>query len=271
MSRQTVVDYYTRTVQREWRRLIRDPYHQLEWLTTQHFMAAHMPKRGHVLDAGGGPGRYTLELARHGYDVSLLDLTPANVEYARRQVRRARVQQRVVEIAEGSITDLSRYPDASFDAVLCLGGALSHVTRAADRKHAVAELVRVARRGAPIFVSVIGRMGLLIVELTLFPGELTTPFYRRVRKTGDYDGKHGFTACHFFLPEELSGEFTRPDAQMVEMAGLEGLATGHRREINKVARNPQQWRAWLDTHFATCTHPAAVGLSEHFMLIARKQ
>ncbi len=270
MSRQTVIDYYARNVRQEWRRLARDSYRRLEWQTTWRYLAAYLPVRGHVLDAGGGPGRYTIELARQGYDVSLLDLTPANVDYARRQVRRAGVQARVAEFAAGSITDLSRYPDGSFDAVICLGGVLSHVMPAGRRERAIGELLRVARHGAPVFVSVIGRMGLHVLELVRFPEELTMPFYRRIRETGDYAGKHGFTACHFFLPEELREAFTRRNTRIVEMVGLEGLASGQVRKVNQLARNPKQWRAWLDTHFATCTHPAAVGLSEHFMLIARK-
>jgi 2-polyprenyl-3-methyl-5-hydroxy-6-metoxy-1,4-benzoquinol methylase len=41
-----------------------------------HFLEKHLPKKGLILDAGGGPGRYTIELARSGYDVVLLDLVP---------------------------------------------------------------------------------------------------------------------------------------------------------------------------------------------------
>jgi hypothetical protein len=37
-----------------------------------HFLEKYLPKKGLVLDAGGGPGRYTIELAKKGYDVVLL-------------------------------------------------------------------------------------------------------------------------------------------------------------------------------------------------------
>lgn len=75
----------------------------------------------------GGPGRYTIELAKQGYDVVLLDIALANLELAKRQIKKAKLQNRVKEVAEGSIVDLSRFADNTFDAVICLGGPLSHV------------------------------------------------------------------------------------------------------------------------------------------------
>ena len=37
---------------------------------------------------GGGPGRYTIELAKLGYDVVLLDLTPKLLEIAKRKIKK---------------------------------------------------------------------------------------------------------------------------------------------------------------------------------------
>ncbi|MFN8596723.1 MAG: class I SAM-dependent methyltransferase [Anaerolineae bacterium] len=122
-----VTDYYTGYVRKEWRRLIRDPYHRLEFDTTLHFLKKHFPKKGLLLDAGGGPGRYTVTLASQGYDLILLDLTPANLEFAKRQIKRSGVGDRVKDVVEGSIVDLSRFDDNTFNGVLCLGkDALSH-------------------------------------------------------------------------------------------------------------------------------------------------
>lgn len=44
----------------------RDPYHQIEFNVTMHLLKKYLPKEGLVLDAGGGPGRYTIELAKQG-------------------------------------------------------------------------------------------------------------------------------------------------------------------------------------------------------------
>ena len=271
MSEQLVKTYYTGYVRKEWRRLIRDAYHHLEFETTMHFLEKYLPKHGRILDAGGGPGRYTIELAKRGYQVTLLDVTPANLELAKHHIKRAHVQNNVAEIVEGSIVDLSRFSSNSFDAVICLGGPLSHVLDTRKRAKAISELTRVAKKGAPIFVSVIGRLSLMVVQMTMFQHELELPEFKLSRDTGRYDGHFGFTACHFFLPEELRDAFTTKDVKILEMAGLEGLGSHHRKEINQLANNPKRWKTWLETHFQTCTHPTVVGISEHILIVSRKE
>ena len=271
MSEQRVKKFYTGCVRQEWNRLVRDPYHRLEFETTLHYLEKYLPKRGRILDAGGGPGRYTIELAQRGYDLTLLDLTPANLEFARRQIRRARLESRVTQLVEGSIADLSMFADNSFDAVLCLGGPLSHILDRRKRGKAIRELIRVAERRAPLLVSVISRLSVLVVELgPRYQHEIGERFFPRLRDTGDYPGTSGFTACHFFLPEELEQAFQSKGVKVLELAGLEGLGSHHPREINKLARNRKRWRIWRKTHYRTCTHPSVVGISEHMLIVCRK-
>src|SRR5512135_544115 len=62
-----VKNLYAGMVDHEWNRLFQDDFHQLEWNTTWRFLKEYLPKAGLVLDAGGGPGRYTIELARQGH------------------------------------------------------------------------------------------------------------------------------------------------------------------------------------------------------------
>ena len=141
---------------------------------------------------------------------------------------------------------------------------------ARKRAKAISELTRVAKKGAPILVSVMSRLGLLVVVLTLFQHEIELPQFKRVRDIGDIDGTTGFTACHFFRPEELRDAFTNERVKILEMAGLEGLGSHHRKEINQLAQNPKRWKVWLETHFQTCTHPTVVGISEHILIVSRK-
>ena len=270
MSESLVKKYYTAHVRGEWRRLVKDAYHRLELETTLHFLEKYLPNQGLILDAGGGPGRYTLELASRGYQVVLLDLTPANLEFARRQVRRRKLQAQVVDILEGSLVDLSCFESNSFDAIICLGGPLSHILDAGHRDQAISELLRIAKPGAPVFASVMGRLSLLVVELELFQPEIEMPHFIEIRDTGSYQGFSGFTACHFFLPEELRQAFEKPGVEILEMVGLEGIGSHHARKVNQLAKNDLRWKIWLETHFKTCTHPAVVGRAEHMLIICRK-
>jgi SAM-dependent methyltransferase len=270
MSDMLVQEFYTQHVRGEWRRLVKDAYHRLEFDTTLYFLQQYLPAQGLILDAGGGPGRYTVELAGRGYDVVLLDATPANIEFARRQVKRRHLHERVRQVLPGSMVDLSVFPDATFDAVLCSGGPLSHILDPELRKRAISELVRVTKPGGHLFVSVMGRLSVLVVCLMISPDEIAMPHFDLIRTNGDYLGGHGFTACHFFLPDELREAFTLPGVEVLEMAGLEGISANHRKELKKLARDGTLFPRWLETHFATCTHPAVVATSEHMLIICRK-
>jgi ubiquinone/menaquinone biosynthesis C-methylase UbiE len=270
MTEAMIKEYYTGGVRQEWNRLTKDAYHNLEFDTTLHYLAKYLPQQGLILDAGGGPGRYTVALAKEGYDVNLMDVTPANLDFAKRQIKKAGMQSHVKTLTVGSIADMSQFTDNRFDAILCLGGPLSHVLDGSERDKAILELVRVARVGAPLFVSVMSRLSVLIEILNFSQTEIELPHFKQLVDTGDYLGGYGFTACHFFLPEELREAFSREGLTVLEMAGLEGISANHRKGLNQVAKDAKRWSNWLEAHYQTCTHPSVVGLSEHMLIVCRK-
>jgi ubiquinone/menaquinone biosynthesis C-methylase UbiE len=270
-TKSLVKDWYTKQARQEWRRLQQDPYHQIEFIVTMHFLKKYLPKNGLILDAGGGPGRYTIELAEQGYDVILMDFVPEMLKIAARKIKKARVQKRVKRIVEGSIEDLSMFDTETFDAVLCLGAPLCHVLNVQKREKSTAELVRAAKKKSPIFVSVISRIGLLKSILIRFPHELKYARYHL--DTADYvpgvQGE-GFTATHWFLPEELRELLEKHGANVAEMAGLEGLSSHFEKETNRLFKDQQKWKIWMDIILKTCTYPSVVGSAEHFLAVGMK-
>jgi 2-polyprenyl-3-methyl-5-hydroxy-6-metoxy-1,4-benzoquinol methylase len=267
-----VKDWYSSHASTEWRRLQQDPYHRIEFIITNHFLKKYLPNRGTILDAGGGPGRYSIELARQGYSIVLLDLVPEMLETARKKMRREGVLRKVRQFVQGSVEDLSAFSNGSFDAVLCLGAPLNHLLEAKQREKAAEELVRVAKKNAPIFVSVISRIGLLKTILANFPHEMR--YAKHHWEVGDYvpglQGE-GFTAAHWFLPEELRELFERRGVQVLEMAGLEGLSSHLQKETNRLYRDREKWSMWAEILLDTCAHPSVVGNAEHFLLVGKKQ
>ena len=267
-----VKEWYASHANTEWRRLNQqDPYRRIEFTITMHFLKKYLPKHGTILDAGGGPGRYSIELAKEGYSIVLLDLVPEMLETAKKKMRRAGVLRKVNQFVQGSIEDLSAFSDGSFDAVLCLGAPLNHLLEAKRREKAAEELVRVAKRNAPIFVSVISRIGLLKTILAEFPNEMR--YAKHHWEVGDYVpglyGK-GFTAAHWFLPEELRRLFER-NVQVLEMAGLEGLSSHLQKQTNRLYKDREKWSMWAEILLDTCTQPSAVGGAEHFLLVGKKK
>jgi len=266
-----VKEWFTKTARHEWRRLKQDPYHQIEFIVTMHFLEKYLPKHGLVLDAGGGPGRYTIELAKRGYTIVLLDLVPEMLKLAKRNIKRAGVLRKIKQFVQGSVEELRMFPDETFDAVLCLGAPLGHLLKVGQREEAAKELVRVAKRDSPVFVSVISRIGLLRTILVEFQHEMQ--YAKHHWEVGDYipglQGE-GFTAAHWFLPEELCELFENQGVEVLEMVGLEGLSSHHRKETNILYKDQEKWKMWIDILLRTCTHPSVVGSSEHFLLVGRK-
>lgn len=273
MRKKTVKELYKELAQEEWERLNRDAFHRLEFKTTLRFLKKYLPKKGLILDAGGGPGRYTIELTKWGYDLVLLDVTPELLEIAKKQIAKAGVENKVKSIVEGSITDLLQFKENYFDSVLCLGGPLSHVRGEDNRKKAVSELIRVVKKNAPIFVSVMGRLGVLMDCVMYWPKEIEmTKHFRELWQNGEDYIWHGSSYCHYFLPEEFEQLFSsRRDVEILEQVGLEGLAHAIKK-TNKLAESfPKGWKNWLESHYVLCAHPAVFSTSPHMLIVVKKK
>jgi len=271
---------YDRDPEAEWQRLEGGTQWRLEYLITCHALKRHLPPVSlvspmsssppHLLDAGGGPGRYTIHLAEQGHTVTLLDLSPALLALARRRIAEAGrvVQQHVADVIEGSITELSDFPDDHFDAVLCLGGPLSHVLDPAQRVIALAELRRVAKPGAPLFISVMNRLGAYrtVVQWAdswsqVFPHLLTSGHSTLASEAPAY----------FFLPEEFSTLLETVGLTVERLYGSAGIGAHlHEERLAAVLDHPERWPLWREALLETCDHPNVVGVSPHLLAVARR-
>jgi ubiquinone/menaquinone biosynthesis C-methylase UbiE len=258
----------------EWNRFETGAQHRLEYLVTHHALGRHLPRASpalRLLDAGGGPGRYTMALAEQGYRVTLLDLSPRLLEIARTKIDAlpASTQERIEATIQGSITDLTQFPDAGFDATLCLGGPLSHLVEQSDRQQALSELRRVTKPGGLLFVSVMGRIG-QYRSAVQWPDWFDGVF-PEIAETGTTTITPGRAPCHFFLPEELSGELIQAGFEVDHFYGCQGIGA-HLDEVNLLAlmNDPVRWPQWRRELLATCDHPAVIGVANHILAVTRR-
>ena len=255
----------------EWNRLVKDAYNSLEFLVTMHYLRKHLPESGRILDAGGGPGRYALELCRSGYDVVLLDIDPTYTAFAEEKIELEpkSVSSRLIASIVGDIRDLSDFNTNDFDAVLCLGGPLTHISNEPERTQALSELVRVAKPGAIVCIAVVGYLAMLRTVLSRFSYELITPPYSELIQEGKGNNLVGDSLWHFFRASELQQLAESCGLITLEMVGCEGLSTGLPEVTNTVAEDPAKWERWVELVLETATEPAIVDMAAHILYIGQ--
>ncbi len=106
-----------------------------------------------ILDVGCGPGFWTRELARRGYDVAAVDLTETAVRIAQRSLALFGLR---ADVRQGDAENLP-FADSSFDGVVS-HGVIHHTP---DTARCVAEMARVLRPGGLAVVSVYYRNAIL--------------------------------------------------------------------------------------------------------------
>ena len=266
-----VAETYNKNPQREWERLVKDPYHTLEFFVTWHHLQKHLPPNGQILDAGGAPGRYALELCRAGYEVVLLDISSGLISLAKEKFKSEpySVQKKLLEFVVGDILDLSRFETGRFDAVLCLGGPLTHISDEDSRLKAMSELVRVAKPGAIVCVSVMGYFAVLRTILARFSDELIDSSFQTLIEHGNTTVTG--TIWHFFRADELRRDAERLGLTTLEMVGCEGLSTGLAEATNVLGQDEAKWKQWVEVVLKTSTEPAVVDMAEHILYLGKKE
>lgn len=83
-----VKENYNKNAQLEWERL--EGFH-FEFEIAKHYLKKYLRGKT-VLDIGGGPGRYSVWLAKQGYDVTLVDLSESNIALAKQKFQEYGVQ-----------------------------------------------------------------------------------------------------------------------------------------------------------------------------------
>jgi SAM-dependent methyltransferase len=254
---QRTAEYYDEFGEREWTRFEQGVTPPAGLDIHVRFLERFVNRGDRVLDAGAGPGRFTLELVRLGADVVALDISPVQLEQLRKRLPD-------IEAQVGDITDLSRFADDSFDVTVCFGGPLSYVLDRAD--DALGELVRITRSGGHVLVSVMSTVGAVVHFLAILfdlARRDGVDVQEEIVRTGflPEGGDYGHLAMHMYRWSELEALLSR-HGEVVAAA-----AAGLLPDLRPAEPELQQLVRTLEAEL--CEEPGAISSGQHIVAALR--
>lgn len=224
------------------------------------FIRRYIKKSDTVLDAGGGTGINTIMMARFCRKVTLLDITPKILQLAEKNIKKARLQNKI-NIIEGDITDLRQFESSSFSFVVCVGDAISYVLN--KRKKALSELVRVAQKGAYLIIGCDSKYGFMGDFLR--QGKLKEALSIN-RFSECYDGMGSRT--HLYTVSEMTRLLEKGGCDILEMASTPTLAE----TVDPgLYQKRSEWKRLKKLELELCTRPELLGIGDHLLFVVRKK
>jgi SAM-dependent methyltransferase len=246
---------------REWERFEATSMDRVSLEVHRRLLREYVRRGDRVLDAGAGPGRFTLELAELGATVVAGDISRRQLEL--HAERTADVEDAIEARELLDIVDLGRFDDASFDATVCYGGPLSYVLE--DAGTALAELLRVTRPGRHALVSVMSLLGAARAFFSVLP-ELIEEFgwERAVEEV--------------FESRDLAADINKGHVcRLYRWSDLERLVEPHPCRIvaasasNFLSVQNESWDdRFLELEIAACREPGALDGGTHIVAVLER-
>ena len=252
----------------------------VEFHRTKEILSRYIDKGEVVYDIGGGIGMYAAWLAKKGNEVHLIELAENAVEYAK-----ANMMQDCRFVAEtGNALQVNR-PDESTDVVLLMG-PLYHLRDREVRLQALREAFRVLKKGGLLVAAGISKFSSMTWALSVY-GEkknenlvefLDDPVFFNMIKSEMTTGDHirpkeypKFIAeAYFTTSEEMKSEIAEVGFAVEKAIAVEGCIwfTLH---LQEKWEDEAIRERLLDLVRMTETEPEMMGMSPHFLVVARKK
>lgn len=260
-----IAGMYNRDAEKEDTRLVK---HQLEFELTWRYLDRYLPPQGTVLEVGAATGRYTLELARRGYQVTAVDLSEVQLERCRQRLASAGLEGRA-RLAVADVRRLKEVIDGSFDVVLLMG-PLYHLVLEADRKLALQQVHDRLKPGGLIFSAFISRLGILGDLMKNMPAwieereEVCTILHQG--KDPHHYPRGGFRG-YFARLEEITPLHEAAGFETLVLAGVEPAISADDGSYNRL--QGEQRKLWLDLLEEISLEPSIAAASRHLLYIGK--
>ena len=217
-------------------RLNRSRQGQLEYITTMNYIHRYAKTGAKILEIGAGTGRYSIALAKEGYNVTAVELVETNLEV----LKNNSVGIENIISYQGDALNLDRFEDNQFDITL-LFGPMYHLYDKKEVHKALDEAIRVTKIGGIIltaFLSVYAIMNNNYLKETLAAG--------------------------------IEMNFESHNTKYLTTAAVDNiLETAERRTDFKMS--DADFELFVKYHLATCEKRELLGSSSHLLYICKKE
>ncbi len=215
----------------------------------------HLTNVKTILCIGGGTGVFSVPLAKRGFQVTHVDISPAMISIAKKKAKNIKNLQFV----EANSIDLSCFKNKAFDLVLNMDGAISFCGSEAEK--AVLECCRLTKKKVVLAVSHRAWMIPIWIETSLqVLSKIMAADYEMIDngkwhqdqfvdnpKLSKGCEQDYFGAFKAFLPEELENCLKKANMNVLRIGGIGSLANFcGQKVVDKVSENKKLFEEFLD-------------------------
>ena len=236
----------------------------VEFITTVHYIEKYLQTNMKILEIGAGTGRYSHYFARKGYYVDAIELIDHNIEVFKQHTK----ANESITITQGNALDLSHIADDTYEITLLLG-PMYHLYTHKEQLQALAEAIRVTKRGGIIFAAYCNS------DMTMYQCFLKKELlYRQIEtKKIDLD-----TFQLSSEPEDVFQLFRKSDVDelmshfyvtRLHYVGTDMLTRFIKRAVDEM--DDETYSLYLRYHFFICERDDMLGVTNHMLDIFRKE
>lgn len=212
-----------------------------------------------LADIGAGTGRYSVELARRGFDVTAVELVKHNLDILL-------AKHEKVKCWPGDARDLHFLGDESFDITLVFG-PMYHLHSVEDRLKALKEAKRITRKGGFIFVAYY--MNEYSIISYCFKKGMIKQCIENKTLTEDFKAVTTEDDLYSFTRLEDADKLKElAELKRIKIFAPDGPADYMRRELN--AMDEQTFNYFIEYQLATCERAELLGASSHIVDVLQK-
>ncbi len=253
---------------KEENRLTTNNARKIEFVTTARIIDECVKSGMSVLDCAAGTGVYAFYLADKGMEVTATDITPRHVQIME-EILEGKPYH--METAVMDATDMSRFPDESFDVVLNMG-PFYHLISEEQREKCLLESLRVLKKGGLLFTAYIPRFYVCQLLAMTDTKYLDNAFLENMLNTGVMrhdDEKCFWTDTYYATKEEMEELYRTKNLEIVDHFAQDGLAPFMAKTVD--AWSEAEFDVWCQYHYKVCRQASLLGQSNHVMIVGRKQ